>query len=143
MQKIIILLLSVSMISISGCKDDDKSGSFVGVWIGTSVTVTDCSNPINNSTTNRSCDDTRCYRLELNADGTYSYQEGLPIRTGTWTVGESLTLCVEEDGEEVCETLATTVSSTTLTISTTNEANECVTTQIFSRQFAEETDDQS
>ncbi|MEP0984221.1 hypothetical protein [Ekhidna sp.] len=142
MQKIILLLLSISLIGVSGCKDDDESGSFVGVWVGASVTVTDCNNPINNSTTTRSCDETRCYRLELNADGTYSFQEGLPVRTGTWTASGGLVLCVEEDGEEICETLETTVNSTTLTISSTNEANGCITTQIFSRQFGEEIDDQ-
>lgn len=132
MQKIPKLLLFISLIWASGCGDDDDSAAFIGVWEGSSVVVSDCST--NSGTTRRSCDDTRCYRLTLIADGTYTFQEGLPVRSGTWSEsGGEITLCVEEDGEQVCETYFITLNSAVLTLGTVNEANGCITTQIFDR----------
>ncbi|WP_425391184.1 hypothetical protein [Ekhidna sp.] len=135
MKKFILLLSLVALIGTMSCKDDDESGSYVGVWESNKVTTRECDNPTDNDDQNRACDDTRCYRLELNADGTFAFQEGLPVRTGTWTVGGDLTLCVEEDGEQVCESYRATVNSTTLTLATTNENTGCIITQIFIRQF--------
>ncbi len=144
MKKILLLLLAISLIWTSGCKDDDKTGSFVGLWIGTKIEVTDCTDPTDVSQENLSCDDTECYRLELNGDNTYFYQEGLPSKTGNWSTAGGITLCVLEDGEEVCETFAATVNSTTLTLSETNEDSGCVTSYIFTRteEMEEEPDDQ-
>ncbi|SNT29671.1 hypothetical protein SAMN05421640_3264 [Ekhidna lutea] len=142
MKKFLTVLATITIIFTPGCKDDDRSGSYVGVWVGTNVSVTECDT--NNSSNNLTCDETRCFRLILSADGTYTYQEGLPIRTGTWNTDGGLTLCVEEDGELECETFDVTVNSTTLTLSTTNEASGCITTHSFERQQEdpEESDDQ-
>ena len=142
MKKFLLILSAISLIWISGCKDDDRSGSFVGVWIGTTVAVTDCMEPTDNSERSLSCDDSSCYRLDLNGDGTYTYQEGLAITPGTWSTAGGITLCSVEDGEEVCETYAAVVNSTTLTLSTTNEDTGCITSLIFTRT-EEAMDDES
>ncbi|WP_420318644.1 hypothetical protein [Ekhidna sp.] len=135
MKKNILLLTLVALIGVTGCKDDDESGSYVGIWEGDSVASTDCDNPTDNGSTNRSCSDTRCYLLELNADGTFRFQEGLPIRTGTWTVSGGFSLCVEEDGEQVCEMYTAIVNSTALRLASENETTGCTITQIFTRQM--------
>lgn len=129
-----ILVLSVSIIiSFSSCSDDDGSGSFVGVWIGNNITTANCSDDEDNDSETLRCDDT-CYRLELNSDDTFSFQEVLATRAGTWSTSGGLTLCVEEDGEQVCETYMVALTSTTLGISSTDEDTGCITTINFQRE---------
>lgn len=135
MQKIqrLLTITCIACLTFS-CSDDDETANFIGVWESSSVTVTDCANPIDNNTSRRSCDDTRCFRLTLNADDTFSFQEGLPIKSGRWSVsGSNISLCIEEDGEEVCETYFVSLNSVTLTLGTLNETTECITNQVFDR----------
>ena len=129
----LLLLTCIAWLSVS-CSEDDESTDFVGIWEGSSLQKTDCMNPVDNTTTRRSCDDTQCFRLILNGDNSFSFQEGLPIKSGRWDVsGDSLSLCIEEDGEEVCETFIVSLTSVTLSLGTLNEANGCLTNQIFDR----------
>ncbi len=141
MKKNLFLLVFSFFILFTSCDDDDQSGSFVGVWIGNNISVFDCNRDSDNSDRSIRCDDASCYRLELNANKTFSYQEGLPTRSGTWSPSGGLTLCVEEDGEQVCETYAVALTSSTLVISTTNETVGCTTAVSFVRET--EADDSS
>ncbi|MEO1253381.1 MAG: hypothetical protein AAFY41_00665 [Bacteroidota bacterium] len=130
-----ILVLSVSIIvAFSSCSDDDGSGSFVGVWIGNNITTTNCSDDEDNDSETLRCGDT-CYRLELNSDDTFSYQEVLATRSGTWSTSGGLTLCVEEEGEEICETYIVALTSTTLAITDSTSSSGCTTTINFQREL--------
>ncbi|MEQ9468347.1 MAG: hypothetical protein RLN88_13115 [Ekhidna sp.] len=134
MKKILLLLLSISLIWSTGCGGDDDTGSFVGVWIGLSVEVINCANENNNSFDSFDCDEESCFRLELKDDGTYTYQEGLAIRSGDWNASGGLTLCTLEDGEEVCENYSASAAGSTLVYSFINETTECETLYTFIRE---------
>ncbi len=140
MKKILsVCLLSFLVFNIS-CSDDDKSGSFVGIWIGDNITIFDCDRDTDNSTESLICTEVSCYRLILNRDNTFSFQEDLATRTGTWSTSGGLTLTIEEDGEEVSERYDVALTSSTLGISQTNETIGCITTISFDREIAAEED---
>lgn len=124
------------MVWSSGCSDDDSTEDYIGVWIGNSITVTDCNeaNAAANGFTDLRCSDASCYRLEIKSGNEYSYQQGLTTETGTWSTKGGLTLCIEEEGDQICETYDLALTSSTLTISTTNESTECVRSIIFLRE---------
>ena len=139
MKKLTVLLLSVSF--FVGCSEDDEGKALIGVWEGQFQEVSNCiNNPDEIRTTNLRCNDITCFRLELNADGTYVYQQGTPVENGTYTGNFSaLTLCMDEEGELQCTTFTVEENtSSTLFISTTNEASGCKTAIFFQRPFVEE-----
>ena len=142
MKKFLSLCLISIIVFSTGCSEDDGSGSFVGVWIGDNIAVFDCDRDADNSTRSVRCDEVSCYRLTLNGDNTFSFQEDLATRTGTWSTSGGLTLTVEEDGEAVSETYTVALTSSTLAISQTNETIGCTTTINFSREVQTAEEDQ-
>lgn len=131
MKKFALLLLSISLLGSTGCGGDDDTGSFIGVWIGFSIEVLNCNDENSNSFTPLECNDQSCYRLELKDDGTYTYQEGVPTRSGDWSASGGLTLCTLEDGEQVCETFDGSAAGSTLIYSSTDENTGCITSFTF------------
>lgn len=139
MKKILVLFLSLSF--LASCSEDNEGEALIGVWIGQFQEVGGCSNnPDEIRTTNLRCTDATCYRLELNSDGTYSYQQGTVRENGTYTGNFSaLTLCMDEEGELQCTTFAIEENtSATLFISTTLEATGCKTSVFFEKLIVDD-----
>lgn len=134
MKKFTVPFISILLfISVACSEEDDGSGDFEGIWIGTVINETECTNG-ENAVETLTCDDVECYELTLNSDGTFSYQEGFPTRSGRWSTSGGLSLCVEEDDEEVCEVYEASVNSTTLILSITDERTGCITSITFAKQ---------
>lgn len=136
MKKIITTCL-LCLIFLVNCKDDeDDTGSLIGSWLGTNIAVIDCSDPTANSSNGLSCSATNCYLLTLNDDGTYTYQTGSRASNGDWTSsGGTLSLCIDEEGELVCDNFGIEqITATSLILATTNEATACRTLITFIRQ---------
>ena len=142
MKKIIAPLL-LCLVFLVNCDDDDNSAALVGTWIGVSRSVTDCSDPTSNSSTDLDCSDTNCFRLELVGEGrTYSYQQGVLVENGTWDDPGQLLLCQDQEGETLCDEFTIEENtSVTLVLSSTNEATMCKTTISFRREESLNPDD--
>ena len=139
MKKLLVLFLSLSF--LASCSVDNEGEALIGVWEGQFQEVGGCSNnPDDIRTTNLRCTDATCYLLELNADGTYSYQQGTIRENGSYTGNFSaLTLCMDEEGEIQCTTFAIEENtSATLFISTTLEATACKTSIFFEKQIIDD-----
>lgn len=134
-----VCLIFLCLIS---CGDDDQGAALIGIWIGDFQDVTQCDDDLDGvrSTTLR-CTSSTCYRLALNADGSFSYQQGTLVENGTYTGDFSkLTLCMDEEGETNCITYTVEGNtSATLDISTTNEATGCKTTIFFTKERPDDT----
>ena len=131
-----LFVVTLLFLVLAGCGDDDQGAALIGVWIGDFRDVTLCDNdPTAAQTFSLRCNSTTCYRLELNADGTYSYQQGTLVENGTYTGNFTvLTLCMDEEGETVCMTYTVEGNtSATLDISMTDEATGCKSTFFFSK----------
>ncbi|GAB4239957.1 MAG: hypothetical protein Tsb0034_16160 [Ekhidna sp.] len=142
MKKIIFPLLLATLFLVN-CEDDDKSGALIGVWIGESREVIECTDDSKNRIFDLDCTNTSCFRLEILADGTYSYKQGTVTDFGDWSGGgTSLRLCTDEEGETLCtDYIIEENTSVTLGISTTDEATACKTIIFFQRELEEEDDD--
>ncbi len=122
-----------------GCSDDDSLGNFVGTWVASSVTVSNCQDEARNGTDQVSCDDVTCTRLELNSDKTYSFQRGLSIERGTWDGGSSLELCKDEEGEIICERFGVQFSGISLILTTDSTSSGCISSFIFNPEIPADT----
>lgn len=132
--KIKFLILLIAPILFTNCGKDDSAKTYEGTWIGTTEEIAGCKFEEDDLSSDLSCDDNSCYRLTLNGDGSFTYQEDLSTRDGTWTVsGDTLTLCSEDDGENVCVTYSASIGAT-LTLSVVNGTSECTTTTTFGRE---------
>ncbi|WP_436516011.1 hypothetical protein [Ekhidna sp. To15] len=138
MKKIIPFLLIICVWLI-GCNDDDSSGNFVGVWVAKSVAVTNCQDDNRNGTNGISCDDISCYRLELNEDGSYTYQRGLGTEEGTWDVNDFLTLCVDEENELVCENFSVQFSGISMILTADSTSSGCTSSFFFDPEVQTDT----
>lgn len=139
MKKIFLFLFASSVLA-SGCQDDDTSEALIGTWIGVSNTVSACTDEGSNSFMELDCTNISCFKLELNADGTYSYQKGAPVERGDWSKGSGLSLCREDDGEIICDLFAIDENtSATLVLSTTDEVTACKTAISFERELPADT----
>lgn len=120
----------------SSCNDDDNSAeSYVGTWIATTEETTDCTDARDNSFQMLSCTDVDCFRLTLNGDGTYSFQEGLPTEVGTWSAsGRTLSLCTENDGEQTCRFSTGIFQGAGLLFSISDEDTGCTTMYTMERE---------
>ncbi|WP_462250220.1 hypothetical protein [Ekhidna sp.] len=138
MKKIVpfLLILSIWMI---GCSDDDNTGNFIGIWIATSETISNCQEEARNGTDPLTCTDVSCYKLELNSDNTYSFQRGLAIESGNWSGGSSLELCMDEEGEIICERFGVQFSGISLIFTTDSTTSGCISTFFFNPEVATDT----
>lgn len=128
---IILLLIPILLIN---CKEEDDGLNYVGVWVGSTQKVTECMDEEDNGSNELTCDDNTCYRLTLNGDDTFTFQQGLPTLSGTWSVTETtLTLCTLEDGETEC-LFYDTVLGSRLEMSISNENTGCITSITFERE---------
>jgi len=135
MKKIILILSVASLVWVMSCKDDDDAGSFVGTWIGQTVSITGCDDPTRNSPpSNLRCDDAFCYRLDLEGNGDFTYREGLSTRTGFWDLNGSLKLCTDEEGETVCEKFDAQIAQGNLFLTADSTSAGCVYQYIFFRE---------
>jgi len=143
MKKLLILFFASSL--FVGCSEDNEGRALIGVWEAYLQEVSNCSNdPDAIRNTNLRCSDATCFRLVLNTDGTYSFQQGTLVENGTYTGDfNALTLCMDEEGELVCTTYAVEENtSATLFISTTNEASGCKTTLFFDKEIVIEDEEE-
>jgi hypothetical protein len=132
--KIKFLILLIAPIFFTNCGKDDTGKTYEGNWIGSSEEITGCKFEEDNSSIDLTCDANSCYRLTLKGDGSFTFQEGQPLIEGTWEVsGSTLSLCSEDDGENVCVAYASTIG-TTLTLNVTNSKSLCTTVLTFSRE---------
>ncbi len=138
MKKIIPFLL-ILCIWFIGCGDDDASGNFIGVWVASSVVTTNCQDVTRNGSDGLPCDDVSCYRLELNADDTYSFQRGLGIENGNWDVGDFLVLCVTEENETVCENFSVQFSGISMILTADSTSSGCISSFIFEPEIQSDT----
>ncbi len=122
-----------------GCSDDDNTGNFIGIWIASSELVENCQEEARNGTTQLECDDVSCYQLELNADNTYSFQRGLAVERGNWSGGSSLRLCMDEEGEIVCETFGVQFSGISLILTADSTSSGCISTLFFNPEVPTDT----
>lgn len=138
MKKIIPLLL-ITCIWFIGCSDDDSSGNFIGTWVATSVVVSNCQDDNRNGADELACDDVTCYRLELNADETYSYQRGLGVETGTWDSGDVLRLCMDQEGEITCESFGVQFSGISMILTADSTTSGCISSFFFDPEVPADT----
>ncbi|MFK7953221.1 MAG: hypothetical protein AB8B73_10275 [Ekhidna sp.] len=133
--KIKLLILLIAPLLLMNCKEEDDEGNlYVGAWVGISVEASECNSDGDNFKSDLACDDNSCNKLTLNNDGTFAFQEGLPTRTGTWSVsGTILTLCVNEEDELLCDEYTNTLGSR-LILSLVSESTGCNTTITFERE---------
>ena len=141
------VLFSLFLIMLfTGCNDDDGiAAALIGNWVSEREEIIECNEPTDNDQINRRCTDASCFRLIMNADGTFTYQRGTFVESGTYSRGgSSLSLCVDEEGEEVCEVYVIDENtSVTLVLSTNDEITGCKNSLFFERQTEEVTDDES
>ncbi len=131
-----IFVVSLLFLVLAGCDDDDQGAALIGVWIGDFRDVTLCDNdPTAAQTFSLRCNASTCYRLTLNGDGSYTYQQGTLVENGTYTGDFTvLTLCMDEEGETECTTYTVEGNtSATLDISMTDATTGCKTTFFFSK----------
>lgn len=142
MKKIIAPLL-LCLVFLVNCDDNDTSAALIGTWIGQSISITDCTDPTSNRTTDLDCSNTNCYRLELVGEGrTYTYQQGVLVENGTWDNPGLFLLCQDQEGETICDEFTLEENtSVTLVLSTTNEATMCKTSISFRREESLNPDD--
>ncbi|WP_424961230.1 hypothetical protein [Ekhidna sp.] len=133
MKKIILLLSVVALIWVMGCKDDDESDSFVGTWVAQTLTVSGCDDPNRNGTSNLQCSDA-CYRLTLQGNGDFSYQQGFTVQSGFWVLDGKLKLCSDEEGETVCDEYMADLAQSSLILTTDSTSAGCVSTYVFLRE---------
>jgi len=120
-----------------GCSEDNEGRALIGSWKGKFREISDCfNNPDDLDSKNLRCNDATCFRLILNTDGNYSFQQGTLVENGTYTGNfDALTLCMDEEGELSCITYEVEENtSATLFISTTNEASGCRTAIFFDKE---------
>lgn len=133
MKKIILLLSVGVLVGVIGCGDDDESGSFVGTWIGQTRTIS-CKDPSRSvPTTSLKCDDS-CYRLILEGNGDFTYQQGFSTQSGFWELGDKLKLCSDEEGETMCDRYSAQLAQGSLTLVTDSTSAGCVTTLLFFKE---------
>ncbi|WP_420575193.1 hypothetical protein [Ekhidna sp.] len=133
MKKFILILSIVAICWATGCKDDDDSGSFVGTWIGQTKTVS-CKDPSKSiPTAGLRCDDS-CYRLTLEGNGDFTYQQGFSEQSGFWELDGRLKLCQDEEGETICEEYDAQVAQGALTLVTDSTSAGCVSTFLFFKE---------
>jgi hypothetical protein len=135
MKKIFLLLSTVGLLWIAGCKNDDDAGSYIGTWIGQTETISNCkgSNINRNGTKQLKCEDS-CYRLILGDDGNFSYQQGFDVQTGFWELDGKLKLCMEEEGEVLCDQYASQIAQGTLTLVSDSTSAGCISTILFFKE---------
>ena len=138
MRKIIPLLL-ITCIWFIGCSDDDSGGNLIGTWVGTSIVVTDCQDNNRNGVDPLSCDDVSCYRLELAANDSFTYQRGLAIESGTWEVNDFLFLCTDQEGERSCERFEVQFSGISMILVADSTSSGCVSSYIFDPEVPADT----
>ena len=127
-------LLVLSCIWLIGCGDDDSSDSFIGIWVADNITVSNCSDVSRNSSDAVSCDAVSCYRITFGGDGVHSFQRGLATETGTWSVGDVLNLCLDEEGEITCESFLAQFSDASLILTSDSTSSGCITAYLFNKQ---------
>lgn len=134
-----LLAICSLFLIFSGCGEDNEGKALIGIWESDIVTITECLDGSNNRQINRRCDESSCYRLELNGDGSFSYQKGTLVETGTYSGDfRRLSLCIEDEGETVCENYTVGENtSVTLVLTKTDEFTECVTAEYFERVSTE------
>lgn len=138
--KVLFVVFAFCLVFI-GCKEEEQSAALLGIWEGQSRLVSDCDDdPDAISTTRLNCNQSSCFLLELRSDGTYSYLQGNLTENGTYTGDfSSLTLCMSDEGEEMCTSFVVEGNtSVTLDISTTNAGTGCKTTLQFNRRLEED-----
>ena len=131
--KLIFSLLALSV--LLNCKDEDTTGDYIGTWIATNIDITDCENFTLNDFRSVQCNDTNCYKIEFNADGSYAFQRGLDTERGTWSAdGAVISLCFDEEGEQVCTSATAIIASGgTLRLSFEEGGVGCITAYIMER----------
>ena len=135
--KIKLLILLIAPLLLMNCKEDEVN-AHVGTWIGTTMVATGCTLDEDNFSDELACDENSCYRLTVNEDGTFSYQEGLRTNSGTWSNSKNvLSLCTLDDGEEECIEYNTNIF-TKLSLSLLDEETGCTVATTFIKDVPSE-----
>ena len=131
--KIAAILL---IVFFAGCgNDDDTSATFFGTWIATNIEIRNCDDPNNDDFRSVQCSDVDCYRIELNTDGSFAFQQGLVTQRGDWTASDAIiTFSTENEGEIIQTNAVGVISSQTLRLTFTSETDNCETSYIMERQ---------
>lgn len=121
---------------LAGCgNDDDTSASFFGTWIATNIEIRNCDDPENDDFRSVQCSDVDCYRLDLETDGTYAFQQGLVTQRGDWSATDAvITFVTDNEGETVRTNASGRISSGTLRLTFTSDTDNCETSYIMDRQ---------
>lgn len=131
--KLAVCLLA--LVFLLNCKDEDTTGDYIGVWVATNIDITDCENFTNDEFRSVQCNDNTCYRISLNADGTYTFQKGLEFEQGNWSAdGAVLTFCFDEEGEQSCSEGTGILNSTGMRLSFEEGPPGCITGYILVRE---------
>jgi len=130
MKKIMLILCAYTGIMTVGCSDEDSSGDLVGVWVAEQIVVTGCRDEARNGTEELECN-ISCYRLNLQSNGDYTFQQGFTTELGFWRSGDRLELCMDEEGEVLCESFNIDFAQNTFIMSTDSSSSGCVTSYVF------------
>lgn len=140
MKRIFLPLVLIALTLVSCDEEVDPRTKYLGSWLGTNIEITDCDNFEDEDFRTLRCNETSCNRLIFKDDGTYSFQRGLVIENGTWTVeGINITFCVEEDEGDICSMASGSLTSV-LRLTYEPQENSCVTAYVFSKEEAADED---
>ena len=122
--------MTFGLMWISGCGKDDSADSLVGTWEAETIEVSGCADDRRNGSEDVPCNDS-CYRLQLMGDGNYTFQQDFAVESGIWSLDGKLKLCLDDEGEIVCEEYLAVLGQGSLELSTDSTSSGCVTTYFF------------
>ncbi|MEP5611958.1 MAG: hypothetical protein ABJP45_06895 [Cyclobacteriaceae bacterium] len=126
------------MAFLFSCKDEDTTGSYIGIWTASRIDVTDCENFSLNDSRPVQCTDNTCYKITFTDSATYTFQKGLEFENGTWAAdGVSLTFCRDDEGEQICKTATGVISASGMRLSFVEGNEGCVTAYVMSKEDEE------
>lgn len=133
--------MSTLIISLIGCNKkelEDNRTEIIGTWIANFETFTGCDDPGMDIQGEVSCTEDLCVTYTFEEDGIY-FAEFTVDRDnfgeqGTYSLGvDDITLCIEDDGENICNGGGYDVSGLSLSFSIVDPETGCTVFRTFDK----------
>lgn len=139
MKQILLAAAFFALLLFISCNEKDGNSSYTGIWVANELEISNCQDDARNGSELLNCDEASCFRLALNGDGSYTFQQGFLQTRGNWSRdGRDLFLCLEDEGEVSCSKYLAVLTNESLVVSTDSTTAGCITTYNFNRE--EQTD---
>lgn len=143
MKQIVLFSMSILIISLIGCNKkelEDNRTEIIGTWIANFETFSGCDDPGPGMDIQRevSCTDNDCITYTFQDDGVYFAEftvEGDNFgEQGTYSLDiDEITLCIEDDGENICNGGDYDVSGLSLSFSFVDPETGCTVFRTFDK----------